>query len=749
MGTPPRRSPRNMPNTSTPGNEVAASSTGIKSTSNTYATAAKSSGTTTAAMSSSSASVAAPSQHQLSTPQVSLVHNLHIPSATTTKTPRIELLNNPAQPNSVQRNLPAQQTRKAHVESNACSTNGSSVAGKSLALSAVPPAEVPAAIPGSASPTVQSHSVESMLICMQNQIEILQRQLKEAEVRLPNSELGKDRELTTRQNNVFSAAPVTQIIESCAMPTTTISSQANTVAHIQQHDSNMSPNALQQNMFTQPVYTHPTTFAPCLNNRASPYASSPNPYSVDSAIQLQRAANNQIHVFGSTTAHRKLIDLPQFSGQPEDWPIFYTAYVESTSAYGYSHFENNQRLYKCLKGEARDVVKSFLIHPNNINAAVEHLRTRFGRPESLIRSQLKQIREISPISENNVGKLMQFATTTKNLAIFLNSINGEQHLANPTLLEELVGKLPMSKKIEWARRAATISPYPNIQHFSDWLSEIAALISVVLDNEPREPRRRPVFHVAEIQRNNVTSTLKCSVCSAKHKPFECKRFLDASIADRWSIVKRHRLFFSCLNYGHSTRDCHKRKPCAINGCGRKHNKLLHEQQNVNTCDTGSLTTNGTTQTSNSTNEAVLSCKANNNPRNKLLFRVVAVTLHGPAKSIDVYALLDEGSSVTMADRDVLEELGVSGQRKQLDIQWFGGRTIQEPTVLVDLYVNGRGLRKRHKLRNIHGVNNLNLPTQTLSEKDLQNLKLDSKFTPSFYSNVKPKLLIGLDHCHLG
>ncbi|XP_017483200.1 PREDICTED: uncharacterized protein YBL113C-like [Rhagoletis zephyria] len=335
-----------MPNTSAPGNEVAASSTETKSTpSNASATAAKSSGTTTIAMSSSSASVAAPSQHQSSTPQVSLVHTLHMPSATTTKTPRIELLNNPAQPNSVQQNLPAQQTRKAHVESNACSTNGSSVAGRSIALSTVPPAEVSGANPGSASPTVQSHSVESILICMQNQIEVLQRQLKEAEVRLAKSELGKDRKLTARQNNVFSAAPVTQTIESCARPTTTISSQVNTVAHIQQHDSNMSPNALQQNMFTEPVYTHPTTFAPSLNNRASPYASSPTPNSVDSAIQLQRAANNQINVFGSTIAHRKLIDLPEFSGQPEDWPIFYTAYVESTAAYGNSHFENNERLY--------------------------------------------------------------------------------------------------------------------------------------------------------------------------------------------------------------------------------------------------------------------------------------------------------------------------------------------------------------------------------------------------------------------
>ncbi|XP_036319310.1 uncharacterized protein LOC118733830 [Rhagoletis pomonella] len=103
----------------------------------------------------------------------------------------------------------------------------------------------------------------------------------------------------------------------------------------------------------------------------------------------------------------------------------------------------------------------------------------------------------------------------------------------------------------------------------------------------------------------------------------------------------------------------------------------------------------------------------------------------------------------MVDKEILEVLGVSGQRKQLDIQWFGGRAIQEPTILVDLYVNGRGLGKKHKLRNVYGVSNLNLPTQTLLEKDLVNLKSSDKFNHLLYYDVTPKLLIGLDHCHLG
>lgn len=42
-------------------------------------------------------------------------------------------------------------------------------------------------------------------------------------------------------------------------------------------------------------------------------------------------------------------------------------------------------------------------------------------------------------------------------------------------------------------------------------------------------------------------------------------------------MKKLRLCFSCLGSGHSTRNCCRRKQCQINGCQRKHNKLLHDE----------------------------------------------------------------------------------------------------------------------------------------------------------------------------
>lgn len=56
-------------------------------------------------------------------------------------------------------------------------------------------------------------------------------------------------------------------------------------------------------------------------------------------------------------------DLPPFRGDPEDWPLFYSAYVNTTTACGYSDVENLARLQKALTGRAFDAVRSRLLLP--------------------------------------------------------------------------------------------------------------------------------------------------------------------------------------------------------------------------------------------------------------------------------------------------------------------------------------------------------------------------------------------------
>ncbi|XP_044573992.1 uncharacterized protein LOC123258181 [Drosophila ananassae] len=85
----------------------------------------------------------------------------------------------------------------------------------------------------------------------------------------------------------------------------------------------------------------------------------------------------------------------------------------------------------------------------------------------------------------------------------------------------------------------------------------------------------------------------------------------------------------------------------------------------------------------------------------------------------------------MVDNELVAELGVQGVRRQLNVQWFGGRATREPTNVVRLEISGAGKSSRHVLRNVYAISNLSLPMQSLHRRDVRSL------------------LIGLDHGHLG
>ncbi|XP_065368851.1 uncharacterized protein LOC135961283 [Calliphora vicina] len=472
----------------------------------------------------------------------------------------------------------------------------------------------------------------------------------------------------------------------------------------------------------------------------------PTPYSYVS--QSDQLMTSQPLIVSPATVpmpvQRKLYDLPEFCGTPEDWPMFLSALEHSTAAYSYNNFENCLRLQKALKGEARECVKSLLIHPNNVPTVIEQLKLQYGRPELLIRCQLQQMKEVQPIAENVIDKLVPYSIKVRNLAAFLESANGYQHLSNPTLMEELVQKLPMSKRLDWAQFASTLPQLPTILDFSTWLQRVANLVRSVQisslsgNRSSSDPKRKVVLYASD----GPERQLKCFYCVGPHKIFDCKKFLELSVPNRWSEVKRLKLCFSCLSGGHSSKDCRRRKQCPMEKCQRNHNKLLHETK-PNEPSERSVNVPPTERAS--TVEPVLSCVSSASERSHLLFRVLPVVLYGPNCAIETYALLDEGSSVTMMDSSLVRQLGLHGRQSQLNLSWYGGKSAQEPVMVVDLHVSGVNKKRKYALKNVYGVSNLKLPSQSFNADLVKNhgVPLNS------YECVAPKVLIGLDHCHLG
>ncbi|XP_053699354.1 uncharacterized protein LOC128746327 [Sabethes cyaneus] len=134
----------------------------------------------------------------------------------------------------------------------------------------------------------------------------------------------------------------------------------------------------------------------------------------------------------------------------------------------------------------------------------------------------------------------------------------------------------------------------------------------------------------------------------------------------------------------------------------------------------------------------------------VLFRIVPVTLHGQTGEVNTYAFLDEGSSLTLIENGIAEQLGVNGATQPLCLRWTGNTSrIEEKSKIVSLTVSGAGSQKRFKMSNVRTVSNLNLPSQSFQMEEAAKQFDHLKQLPiQSYRNAVPKLLIGLDNLHL-
>jgi hypothetical protein len=71
----------------------------------------------------------------------------------------------------------------------------------------------------------------------------------------------------------------------------------------------------------------------------------------------------------------------------------------------------------------------------------------------------------------------------------------------------------------------------------------------------------------------------CIFCDKPgHTLYLCKQFAETNLKKRLSLVKEQQLCFRCLNQGHLANRCRVKFVCDINGCGKRHHRLLHTDE---------------------------------------------------------------------------------------------------------------------------------------------------------------------------
>ncbi|XP_038106615.1 uncharacterized protein LOC119766248 [Culex quinquefasciatus] len=441
--------------------------------------------------------------------------------------------------------------------------------------------------------------------------------------------------------------------------------------------------------------------------------------------------------------------LPIFSGSYEEWPLFISCYNTTTEACGYTNNENLVRLLDCLRDPALGHVRGQLLLPQSVPRVIETLRRIYGRPEQLLQSLLMKARRCDPPKSDRLETFITFSLVIEQLCDHLEATNLQDHLVNPMLLQELVDKTPAGTKLEWVRfkrRHGQVT----LRTFADFMAGIAedaCEVAPMVDNKQlagdkrveKRTKERGFVHAhdattvpGQITKERV-DIKPCRVCqSTEHKIRNCDEFKNLTQADKTALVVKWKICRICLNE-HGDSRCRFKIQCNVEQCRERHHPLMH----------------GEAATTHAAEATEVTHNAHRVDIGQMQFRLVAVTLHHGTRSVRTTAFLDEGSSMSLVERSLVDVLGVKGgELEPLRLIWTAdiSRT-EKNSKKISVQISTAGCDQKHQLA-LRTVTELKLPTPsfkisslTKQFKHLGDFEVDDNLG-------KPRLLLGLDNLHL-
>ncbi|XP_062699455.1 uncharacterized protein LOC134284515 [Aedes albopictus] len=407
-------------------------------------------------------------------------------------------------------------------------------------------------------------------------------------------------------------------------------------------------------------------------------------------------------------------ELPTFSGDPEDWPIFYSSFKNSTAVCG---------------------------------------------PEILINSLLRRVRSSPTPKADNLKSIVDYGLTVQNLIDHMVLSEQQAHLTNPLLLNELVEKLPTQFKLQWSSFKQT-QLNVNLATFNSFISNLVCLASDLLVNSEsyhantkgsRMDKHKEKLFVHCKDRSeepeNAEQTPEpiqdrpfktCTYCEEEsHQISNCETFRSLTVDARWKAVWTKNLCRTCL-VPHRKWPCRSRRECGLDNCRSRHHPMLHAQYTQHE------------QVPRQTDDNLQAHQNHHRCQSVSLFRYLPVKLFANGKTVTIFAFLDDGSSTMLLEAGVAEQLGLDGPSASLWLSWTGNITREEKgSKRVSLTIAGENSKQKYAINNIQTVDELHLPEQSFHYDSLAETYPHLAGLPlRNYSNVVPQMIIGLEHVRL-
>ncbi|XP_059061602.1 uncharacterized protein LOC131854489 [Achroia grisella] len=477
--------------------------------------------------------------------------------------------------------------------------------------------------------------------------------------------------------------------------------------------------------------------------------------------RLAKAIERAVDERADRVAPRQAQDLPIFSGEASEWLAFKAAVDQSTKTYRITPAENLARLRACLRGKARETVAALLVSATEPSQIMRTLEQRYGRTEAIIDRALKDLRRM-PVIGTSTTEVIDFAIKLQNITTIVADIDrGARFLHNPALESEVSEKLTPHLQVHWCHYAEKNKEdtRPTIIKMAEFLMSEADLMTRHLriasptrrtsalptKQPPKQPTRQPIPKATmSAPRRQMTDrgaavyaavekseqSTECLCCGAAHVT---PKLNDMSLSDRWEWAKTNKMCFQCMNSTHRRFKCKARK-CGVRECRKPHHALLHPPE----------------EPPKRQEDTAITAAARLPENSQVLLKVCPIIVKGKTgREVETYVMLDEGSTVTLIDAEIAEQIGAEGPTRSLRIQGAASSWHEASSRVADVIIRGRHhTDEEHSVR-ARTIRDLTLGTQRVNPEilaygHLRQLTCDQVC----YEDARPKVLIGSDNWHL-
>ncbi|XP_067055972.1 uncharacterized protein [Acropora muricata] len=303
-------------------------------------------------------------------------------------------------------------------------------------------------------------------------------------------------------------------------------------------------------------------------------------------------------------------------------------------------------------------------------------------------------------------------------------------------LRELARKLPMflrGRWTEWAGKIIGLGKRPKFQDFVTFVKERAKLVDNEFGREmvpgslKETPSRRnrvnqsgnlpglssfvagtaPTNQSDNVRGLNfVDARAACLVCSKQHDIWKCSKFKGLTHEEKWRVVRTGGLCNRCLEKGHISKECPKVNfKCQKSGCGGNHHTLMHRptariareissgssqrdnaSQSVNngtSVATEQQVSSGSRDVTGAGNGNGITVATTGAGETRVCLGIVPVKVRGKGNNqiVETYALLDNGSEVTLCHEQLLSKLELDRERLSFTLTGITGSTQMESQVV--------------------------------------------------------------------